>query len=118
MNRTKMAPAQDPDKFLYIVDNCRDRLDTSSPPERPTDRQCKDGHSTASVVTRLRKFSYLQRRHFGLADIRGMMATIYVDNLSCRSITSAGIVGPGATIKAMDRDLSDAQCHSCLMFGF
>ena len=39
MNHTKMTPGQDPDEFLYIMDSRRDRLNTSTPPEGPTDRQ-------------------------------------------------------------------------------
>ena len=36
MNFTKMTPGQDPDKFLHIMDSCRE------PPEGPTDRQYDD----------------------------------------------------------------------------
>ena len=42
MNHTKMTPGQDPDEFLYIMDSRRDRLNTSTPPEGPTDRQYED----------------------------------------------------------------------------
>ena len=42
MNYTKMTLGQDPDEFLYIMDNCRDRLNRSIPPEDPTNRQYGD----------------------------------------------------------------------------
>ena len=46
-----------------------------------------------------------------------MMAAIYADNLSRRSITSAGIAGPGAAMKARDPDLNDVQFYKVSMFG-
>ena len=39
MNHTKTTSGQDPDKFLYIINSSRDQLNTSKPPEGPTDRQ-------------------------------------------------------------------------------
>ena len=41
MDHTKMAPGQDLDEFLHIMDSYRDRLNRSIPPEGPTNRQCK-----------------------------------------------------------------------------
>ena len=37
-----MTPGQNPDEFIYIMDSCRDRLNTSKPPESPTNRQYED----------------------------------------------------------------------------
>ena len=118
MNHTKMAPGQDPDEFLYIVDSCRDRLNRSTPPEGPTDRQYEDILLQAlSPDYESIQRAHLERRDFGLADIRRMMAVIYADKLFRGSIASAGIEGPGAAMKAVDRDPSDVQCHNCSMFG-
>ena len=118
MNHTKMTLRQHPDEFLYIMDSCRDRLNTSTPLEGPTDWQCEDIllQALSPDYESIRR-AHLERRDFGLADIRRMMAAIYVDNLSPRSITSTGIAGPGAAMRTMDRDLSDVRCHTCSMFG-
>ena len=108
MNHTKMTPGQDPDEFLYIMDSRRDRLNTSAPPEGPTDRQYEDIllQALSPDYESIRR-AHLERRDFGLADIRRIMAAIYADNLSRRSITTTGIAGPGVAMKTMDRDLSD-----------
>ena len=45
------------------------------------------------------------------------MAVIYVDNLSRRSITSAGTAGPGVAMRAMDQDLGNNQCQNYSMLG-
>ena len=45
-----------------------------------------------------------------------MVAAIYAENLSRRSITSVRITEPGAAMKAMDGDLSNVQSHNFLMF--
>ena len=118
MNHTKMTPGQDPDEFLYIMDSRRDRLNTSTPPEGPTDRQYEDIllQALSPDYESIRR-AHLERRDFGLADIRRMMAAIYADNLSRQSITTTGIAGPGAAMKTVDRDLSDVQCHNCSTFG-
>ena len=108
MNHTKMTPGQDPDEFLYIMDSRRDRLNTSTPPEGPTDRQYEGIllQALSPDYESIRR-AHLERGDFGLADIRRMMAAIYADNLSRRSITTTGIAGPGVAMKTMDRDLSD-----------
>ena len=36
---TKITPGQDPDELFYVMVRCRDRLNTSTPPEGPTERQ-------------------------------------------------------------------------------
>ena len=118
MNRTKMTPGEDPDEFLYIMDSGRNRLSTSTPTEGPTDRQYEDIllQALPPDYESIRK-AHLERRDFGLADNRRMMAAIYADNLSHRSITPVGIARPGAAMKARDSDLNDVQCHKCSMFG-
>ena len=101
------------------MDSCRDRLHKSTPPEGPTDRQY-DGIPlqalTAAHENNIRKV-YLERRDFGLANFQRTIVVIYADNLSRRSITSAGIGDPSAALKGMNRKLSDVQFHNCSMFG-
>ena len=95
MNHTKMTPGQDPDEFLYIMDSFRDRLSSSTPPEGPTDRQYEKILLQAlSPHYQSIPIVYLERRGFGLADIRRFFATIYAENLSRRSITSQASQGP------------------------
>ena len=83
MTNTWMRPGQDPDDYLYHMDSCRDRLNPCNPPEDPTDRQYEDiiFQTLPSEYDRIRQ-THLERRDSGLADIRRMMAAIYVDNLS------------------------------------
>ena len=118
MNHTKMIPDQDPDEFLYTIKSCRDRFNTSSPPEGPTDRQFENILQQAlSPDYETVRIAYLERWDFGFEDIRRMMVVIYAGNLLRRSIITAGIAGPGAAMKAMDRDLNDVPYPNCSMFG-
>ena len=112
-NHTKRTSGQDPHEFLFMMDSRRNRFNTSIPPEGPTDRQYEDIllQFLSPVCQNIRRV-HLERRDFGLADVRGMKVTIDADNLSRRSMTSAGIAGPDAALKAVDRDLSDVECHS------
>ena len=118
MNHTMMTPGQDLGEFLYIMDSCQDRLSMSTPPEGSADRQCEDIllQDLSPDYKSVRR-AHIERREFGLVDVRRMMVVIYVDNLSLRSTTSAGIAGPGAAMKAIARDFSDVQCHECSIFG-
>ena len=117
MNHIKMTPSQDPEELLYIMDSCRDHPNTNIPPEGPTAWEYENIILQAlSLVYESDQRAHLERWDFGLADIRRMMSVIYADNLSRRSITSAGITGRGAAIKTMDRDLRDVHCHNCSMF--
>ena len=99
-----MRPGQDPEDYLYHMDSCRDCLNACDPPEGPMGRQYEDIvlQALPSEYDLIRQ-THLERRDFGLADIRRMMAAIYVDNLS-RSQSSQGIVGRGAAMQAVDRD--------------
>ena len=118
MNHTKMTPGQSPNEFLYITDSGRDRFNTSTPPEGPTDWYCEKIllQAVSPDYKRVRR-AHLESWDVGLADIRRLMVAIYADHLfSRRSITSAGIAGPGAAMKTMDLDLSDVQCHNFSVF--
>ena len=114
MTSMRMRPGQHPDEYLYHKDSCQDRLNACNPPEGPTDRQYEDIilHALPSEYDRIRR-THLERRKFGLADIRRMIAVIYVDNLS-RSETLRGIAGHGAAMKVVDINLviSKGSAHS------
>ena len=83
MTSMRMRPSQDPDNYLYHLDSCRNRLNACNPPEGHTDRQYDDVilQALPSEYERIRQI-HIERRDFGLADIRRMVATIYADNLS------------------------------------
>ena len=104
MPSTRMRPGQDPDDYMYHMDSCGDRLNACNSPDGPKDRQYEDTITQVlpSEYDRIRQ-THLERRDFGLADIRRMMAAIYADNLSC-SESSKGIAGRGAGMQAVDRD--------------
>ena len=74
MTSTWMSPGQDPEDYLYHMDSCRDRLNACDAPEGPTERQYEDTilQDLPSEYDRIRQ-SPLERRDFGLADIRHMM---------------------------------------------
>ena len=104
MASTRMRPGQDSDEYLYHMDSFQDRLNACDPPKGLTDRQYEDIilHALPSEWDRIRR-THLERRDFGLADIRRMMAAIYADNLS-RSEPLKGNAGRGTAMKVVDRD--------------
>ena len=68
---TVMAPGQDLDEFLYIMDSCQDRLSTSTPSGGSTDRQYEDILLQAlSQDSKSVRRAHLERREFGLVDMR------------------------------------------------
>ena len=83
MTRTRMQPGQDADDHVYHMDSCRDHLQPFDSPDAPMYQQYEDIilHVFSSEYDRIRH-TYLERRGFGLADIRRMMAAIYADNVS------------------------------------
>ena len=64
---------------------------------------------------RVRTASY-ERRDFGLDDIRHMVHTMYVDNLS-RSVNDKPVAGRGITMGVVGHTSSDVQCNYCKGFG-
>ena len=88
-----MICGQDPDEFLYVIgDSCRDCIRTSTLAKGPRDRQHEGNllHALSPNYENILRVR-LEKRDFGLADIRRLIAAIYADNLSRRNITSAGI---------------------------
>ena len=82
MNYTKRTPGQDPDEFFYIMDSFWDRLNMSTSPEGPTDRQHEGILLQAlSPDYEITRRDHLERRDLGLADNRRTMAVIYADPL-------------------------------------
>ena len=113
----RMRPSQDLDDYLYHIHSCRDRLNACNPPEGPTDRQYEEiiFQALPSEYNHIRQ-THLERRDFGLADIRRMMVAIYAGNLS-RSESSEGIIGRGAAMQAVYRDSTSVVYHYCNQFG-
>ena len=113
MTSTRMCPGQNPNDYLYYMDSCRDRFNACDPPDDPTGRQYEDTTLQAlpSEYDHICQI-YLERRDFGLADIRRMMVAVYAENLS-RSESPKGIAGRGAAMQAVDRDRTSVLCHYC-----
>ena len=88
----KMDPGQDPDDLFFVLDECRDLLEG------------------------MRRTVHDERRDFGLDDIRCMVHTMYVDNLS-RSINAKPIAGRGIAMQVVGHTSSDVQCNYCKGFG-
>lgn len=118
MNNIKMTPGQDPEEVSYMMDSRRDRLNSNSPPEGYMDQQYEDVllQALSPEYENIRR-AHLEKLDSDLANTWRKMAATYADNLSRRSIILGGIVGPGAALQTMDRDLSNVRCHNCLMFG-
>ena len=86
-----MKPGDDPDDFLYTMDDYRDRLEDMGQPV--PDERYEDIilQALPAEYERVRAASY-ERRDFHLADIRRMMSALYIDYLS-RLNNSPSVVG-------------------------
>ena len=97
----KVRPDEDPDDFLYKKYRCRDRLNSVTSKESPSDRQYEDIilQCLPPEHGRIRQ-TYFEREDFNLADIRRMMSKIYTDNLArSNSDSSKGIAGRGVAMQ-------------------
>ena len=115
----KMRSDEDPDDFLYKKDRCRDRLNSVTPKEGPSDRRYEDIilRCLPPEYDRIRQ-THFEREDCSLADIRRMMSKIYADNLArSNSDSSTGIAGRGVAMKATGRDLSKINCYYCNTFS-
>ena len=88
-----MRSVQDPDECLHIMNSCRDRLNACDPPEGPTERQYEDIilQALPPEYKAIRR-SHWERENIDLADIRGMMAAIYADNLNVHDLIHSGVL--------------------------
>ena len=119
MQTVKMRSDEDPDDFLYKKDRCRDRLDSVTPKEGPSDRQHEDIilQCLPPEYDRIRQ-THFERGDRNLEDIRRMMSKVYADNLArSNSDSSRGIAGRGVAMQATGRDLSRIDCYYCNKFG-
>ena len=120
METVKMRSDGDTDDFLEKKDRCRDRLNSVTPKEGPSDRQYED------IILQCLppEYNIIRQTHFerddcSLADIWRMMSKIYTDNLARSNPDSPrGIVGRGVAMKATGRDLSNITCDYCKKFGY
>ena len=98
LETVKMRSDEDPDDFLYKKDRWRDRLNSITPKEGPSDRRYEDIilQCLPPEYDRIRQ-PHFEREDCSLADIRRMMSKIYADNLarsssdSSRSIAGRGV---------------------------
>ena len=119
LETVKMRSDKDPDDFLYKKDRCRDRLNSVTPKEGPSDRRYEDVilQCLLPEYDRIRQ-TYFEREDCNLADIRRMMSKIYADNLArSHSNLSRGIAGRGVATQATGRGISKINCHFCNKFG-
>ena len=112
MKTVKAWSNEDPDDFLHKRDMCRNRLNSVTLKEGPSDHQYEDvirqclppGYDIIRQI-------YSERENCNLADIRRITSKIYTDNLSrSNSDSSRDITGRGAAMQATKRDL---KCHFC-----
>ena len=119
METVKIRSDEDPDDFLYKKDRCRDRLNSVTPKEGPSDRR----HEDIILQCLPPEYDRIRQTHFetedcSLADIRRMMSKIYADNLArSQSDSSRGIAERGVAMQATGRDLRKINCHYCNKFG-
>ena len=112
---TKMEPGQDPDDFFFILDKCRDRLEEMG--QTMHDERYEDIilQALPAEYERVRIASY-EKRDFGLDDIRHMVHTMYVDNLS-RPVNHKPVAGRGIAMQATGHKISDVRCNYCKGVG-
>ena len=119
LETVKMQSNEDPDDFLCKKDRCRDRLNSVTPKEGPSDRRYEDIilQCLPPEYDRIRQ-TYFEREDCSLTDIRRMMSKIYADNLArSHSDSSRGIAGRGVAMEATGLDRSKINCHYCNKFG-
>ena len=105
--------------FLYKKDRCRDRLNSVTPKEGPSDRRYEDIilQRLPPEYDRIRQ-THCEREDCNLEDIRWMMSKIYADNLVRSHFDSSrGIAGRGFAVQATGRDISKIICYYCNKFS-
>ena len=119
LETVKMRSDEDLDHFLYKKDWCRDRLNSVTPKEGPSNHRYEDIilECLPPEYDRIRQ-THFEREDCNVEDIRRMMSMIYADHVA-RSISdsSRGITGRGVAMQATGRDLSKINCYYCNKFG-
>ncbi|CAN0176458.1 unnamed protein product, partial [Laminaria digitata] len=112
---TKMEPGHDPDHLFFDLDECRDLLEEMG--QTVHDERYEDTilQSLPPEYERVRTAS-CERWDFGLEDIRHMVHTMYVDNLS-RSGNAKPVAGRGIAMQVVGQTSSDVQCSYCKGVG-
>ena len=82
LETVEMRSDEDPDDFLYKKDRCRDRLNSVTLKEGPSDRRYEDItlQCLPPEYDRIRQ-THFEREDCNLEDIRRMMSKLYDDNL-------------------------------------
>ena len=88
---TKMEPGQDPDDFVFVLDECRDLLEEMGHTVHDERYEGIILQALPPKYERVRTARY-ERREVGLDDIRHMVHTMYVDNRSC-SVSAKPVTG-------------------------
>ena len=94
-----MKPGQNPDDLFFILDECRDLLQEMG--QTVHDERYEDTilRALPTEHERVLTASY-ERRDFGQDDIRHMVHTMYVDNLS-RPSNAKAVVGRGIAMQVV-----------------
>ena len=101
LETVKMRSDEDPDDFLCKNDRYRDRLNSVTLKEGPSDRRYEDiiVQCIPPEYDRIRQ-THFEREDCYLADIRRMISKIYADNLvRSHSDSSRGIAGRGVACR-------------------
>ena len=110
-----MEPGQHPDDFLFVLDECCDVLGEMG--QTLHDQRHEEISLQARPPENERVRTALDEwRHFVLEDIRHMVHTMYVNNLS-RSVNAKLGAGRGIAIHVVGHTSSDVQCNYCNGFG-
>ena len=103
-----MGPGQDPDDLFFEY---RDLLEEMGQTVHDERYEVIILQALPSEYERVRTASY-ERRDFGLDDIRRMVSTMCVNNLS-RSSNSKPVAGRGIAIQVVGDSSSDVKCNYC-----
>ena len=101
LKTVKMRSDEDLDDFLYKKDWCRDRLNTVTPKEGPSERWYEDIilQCLPPEYDRIRQTNF-EREDCSLADSRRMRSKIYAGNLGRSNFDSSrGIAGRGVAMQ-------------------
>ena len=112
---TKIEPGQDPNDFVFVLDEGRDLLEEMG--QTVHDERYEDIilQALPPEYERVRPPSY-EKRDFGLDDIRRMVHIMYVDNLS-RSVNVKPVAGRSIAMQVLGHTSSNVPCNYCKGFG-